>query len=640
MSVKPLTPQLVRAAAGVVAVSMLMSAGAVPSAVRSAGPNMSTAPAGAAAPAPSATGPKRPVLVAVGAQVSGTVLKIDVAERGHVTAGAVLAELNPAYYRMAAGQARSRLAALRSQIAVSRAALASGQRRAASGVTAAVDSVGTMPPVPALPPVVVPQVDAATKAQLAQARRQIVAARSEVLKDAQSEAASAGQTLGRDQALLAQGLIAPRQLETDRAAYSAAQAQVAVAQSALHQSQSGSPGAAGSIAQVQVAIAAAQRNVRTAQADAAAAKRIVDRDTGLAAQGAVAVRQISADEVTRDAADARAKAAAAELQRAQAQLVAAKAEAVAADASRRQAEVLRRAQAARAQHAAQTRVLAQQAASNIATAAQRAQALASLETEAVTAEADVQRAEADLAETVVRAPADGWVDKTLASPGRNVRADDAVAVIAVNPNRPPHPAAASAASAPAAQDRARLAQIASSEHEVLAELNAEAASISAITAAGIPEVPPVPGAALSPVPYPAYQSNGTLPTLLNGRMPWPVAGAVTSGFGWRIHPIFDTPEFHTGVDIAASMGTPIEAPAAGTVIFAGSLPANGTLVILDHGSGITTTYSHLSACRVYVGEHVQRGQIIAQVGSTGWSTGPHLFFEIRKDGHAIDPLSN
>jgi murein DD-endopeptidase MepM/ murein hydrolase activator NlpD len=122
-------------------------------------------------------------------------------------------------------------------------------------------------------------------------------------------------------------------------------------------------------------------------------------------------------------------------------------------------------------------------------------------------------------------------------------------------------------------------------------------------------------------------------------MPWPVIGPITSGYGWRIHPIFDTPEFHTGVDIAASTGTAVDAPASGTVIFAGSLPANGTLVILDHGHGITTTYSHLSSYDVYIGEHVRRGQVIAIVGSTGWSTGPHLFFEIRKNGRPVNPLS-
>jgi murein DD-endopeptidase MepM/ murein hydrolase activator NlpD len=647
MFVKTILPRLARPAAAVVAASMLLSAGAMPSAVRPA-VRIPAALHGAAAhpssalPSPFRAAQNTPALVPVGAPVAGTVLKVDVAARGHVTAGAALVELNPAAYRIAVTQAQSRAAALQSQIAAARTALAAGQRQAASGVTAAVGSARTMPLVPAPPPVVVPQVDAATKAELAQAQRQIVAARSEMLSDAQAEAASAKQTLDRDQGLLGQGLIAARQVEADRAAYNAAQGQVTSAQTALRRAQSGTPPSGGGIAQAQAAIAAAQRNLSAAQADAAAAKSAVDRDTALAAQGAVAVHQITTDTVTKDAADARAQAAAAELQHAQAQLAAARAEAAAADAMRRQAEVVRRAEVVRAQHAAQARALAESAASTIASAAHRAQALAALETEEITAEAAVRRAEAELAETVVRAPANGWIAKTVAAPGQNVRAGDAVAVITVDPNRPVRSAAASAATAEPASspDRARLAQIASTERRQLAELNAEAARIFSITAAGIPEVPPAPGTALSPIPYAVDQSGGTLPTLLNGRMPWPVVGAITSGYGWRIHPIFDTAEFHTGVDIAASMGTPVEAPAAGTVIFAGSLPANGTLVILDHGSGITTTYSHLSAFKVYVGEHVRPGQVIAQVGSTGWSTGPHLFFEIRKDGHPVDPLGN
>jgi len=68
------------------------------------------------------------------------------------------------------------------------------------------------------------------------------------------------------------------------------------------------------------------------------------------------------------------------------------------------------------------------------------------------------------------------------------------------------------------------------------------------------------------------------------------------------------------------------------------MPANGTLVILDHGSGLFTTYSHLPSSAVHVGEHVRKGQLIARVGSTGWSTGPHLFFEIREGGRPVDPL--
>jgi len=588
------------------------------------------------------------VLVPIGAQVAGSVLKVDVDDRRYVTAGTVLIELDPSRYRTALAQARARAAALTAQVNAAQARLAAGRHQAAAGVTAAVGSASTMPPLPSLPPIAVPKVDAATKAQLAQVQQQIVAARTEVLSDAQSEAASARQTVDRDQALLAQGLIAAQQLNADTAAYTAAQGQVSAARTELRSAQAGALRAAETVAQAQAAIAAAQRRVSAAQDDAAAATTAVDRDKALVAQGAVAVRQITADTVTQDAAQARLQAATAELHRAQAELTAAQAEAVAAAAVRRQAQILQQAGAVRARHAAQTRVLAQQAASTIVTAAEGARALAALQTDAVNAQTAARRAEANLAETVVRAPAGGWVVPPVVRPGDSVRQGQSVAMLAVDAQRQTGTAAAAPAGATpgASQPRAgpaQLAQIAAGERQVLAELNAEAARISSISATAIPEIPPRPGVVLYGLPNggaePFNQANGTVPTLLNGGMPWPILGPITSGFGWRVHPIFDTPEFHTGVDIAASMGAVIDAPAAGTVIFAGSLPANGTLVILDHGNGVTTTYSHLSVYRVYVGEHVQRGQVIAQVGSTGWSTGPHLFFEIRKNGHPINPLS-
>ena len=125
---------------------------------------------------------------------------------------------------------------------------------------------------------------------------------------------------------------------------------------------------------------------------------------------------------------------------------------------------------------------------------------------------------------------------------------------------------------------------------------------------------------------------------MNDGLAWPVEGTVSSGYGWRIHPIFHTPEFHTGLDIAAPWGAPVEAADNGAVIFTGEMTANGMLVILNHGDGVSTTYSHLSSYAVHVGDRVRRGQVIGQVGSTGWSTGPHLFFELRKDGQPLDPL--
>ncbi len=132
--------------------------------------------------------------------------------------------------------------------------------------------------------------------------------------------------------------------------------------------------------------------------------------------------------------------------------------------------------------------------------------------------------------------------------------------------------------------------------------------------------------------------GGPIQTLRNGALLWPVPGPVTSGYGWRIHPIFHSREFHTGLDIGAPWGTPIQAAADGTVIFTGWMGGYGMLVILDHGNGLSTTYSHLSSYAVRVGEHVQRGQVIARIGSTGWSTGPHLFFEVRDNGQPMDPL--
>ncbi len=95
---------------------------------------------------------------------------------------------------------------------------------------------------------------------------------------------------------------------------------------------------------------------------------------------------------------------------------------------------------------------------------------------------------------------------------------------------------------------------------------------------------------------------------------------------------------HEGIDIAASTGAPIWAAAAGTVIHAGWLGGYGNLVVLDHGNGLATAYAHCSAILVGVGQTVAQGETIALVGSTGHSTGPHLHFEVRVNGVAVDPL--
>ena len=118
----------------------------------------------------------------------------------------------------------------------------------------------------------------------------------------------------------------------------------------------------------------------------------------------------------------------------------------------------------------------------------------------------------------------------------------------------------------------------------------------------------------------------------------PSYGTVTSRFGWRIHPIFGTPEFHTGLDIANRYGTPVRAALGGIVRFAGWMAGYGRLIVIDHGGGMQTSYSHLSAMLVSLGERVFKGQILGQIGSTGWSTGPHLFFEVRRNGVPVDPI--
>ncbi|HEY3095991.1 MAG TPA: peptidoglycan DD-metalloendopeptidase family protein [Acidimicrobiia bacterium] len=124
----------------------------------------------------------------------------------------------------------------------------------------------------------------------------------------------------------------------------------------------------------------------------------------------------------------------------------------------------------------------------------------------------------------------------------------------------------------------------------------------------------------------------------NGRFIWPVSGPVTSGFGPRIHPIHGGSRMHTGIDIAASSGTPIKAGDDGVVKMAGSNGGYGNWTLIDHGGGLATGYAHQSSIGVSVGQRVSRGEVIGRVGSTGASTGPHLHFEVRVNGNAVDPM--
>lgn len=127
----------------------------------------------------------------------------------------------------------------------------------------------------------------------------------------------------------------------------------------------------------------------------------------------------------------------------------------------------------------------------------------------------------------------------------------------------------------------------------------------------------------------------------SGKMGWPLPGQskISSYFGYRIHPIFKEKSFHAGIDIPAPTGTPVRASENGRVLYVGNKGGYGQAIILDHGGGISTQYSHLSAYLVKAGDVVVKGNPIGKVGSSGWSTGSHLDFIIRVNGEPQNPLN-
>jgi murein DD-endopeptidase MepM/ murein hydrolase activator NlpD len=152
-----------------------------------------------------------------------------------------------------------------------------------------------------------------------------------------------------------------------------------------------------------------------------------------------------------------------------------------------------------------------------------------------------------------------------------------------------------------------------------------AAQIQAAQAA--PPAPPAQGSDGSP------PSSGAAPSAPSSSgLIWPVSGPITSPFGMRWGSL------HPGIDIGAGMGTPIKAAASGRVIVAAYSGGYGNLVVIDHGNGLATAYAHQSQIAVSVGQQVAQGQVIGYVGSTGFSTGPHLHFEVRVNGSPVDPM--
>lgn len=125
----------------------------------------------------------------------------------------------------------------------------------------------------------------------------------------------------------------------------------------------------------------------------------------------------------------------------------------------------------------------------------------------------------------------------------------------------------------------------------------------------------------------------------SGAFSYPIRGRLSSPFGYRRHPIFRVVSFHSGVDLAAPYGTPIMASDSGRVIFNGWYGGYGRVVIVDHGMNYSTLYAHLSSSAVGRGKSILKGEVIGFEGQTGYSTGPHLHFEVRKSGKPQNPLN-
>ena len=136
------------------------------------------------------------------------------------------------------------------------------------------------------------------------------------------------------------------------------------------------------------------------------------------------------------------------------------------------------------------------------------------------------------------------------------------------------------------------------------------------------------------------QSGGSVTPSGRGVVAWPLASpVVTSGFGYRVHPIYGDRRLHAGVDFRAATGTPVYSGAGGVVVFSGWKSGYGNTVVIDHGGRLATLYAHNSALAVASGATVTRGQRISSAGSTGNSTGPHLHFEVRVNGTPVDPMN-
>lgn len=175
--------------------------------------------------------------------------------------------------------------------------------------------------------------------------------------------------------------------------------------------------------------------------------------------------------------------------------------------------------------------------------------------------------------------------------------------------------------------------------QAIEELNASSAQVSAM----LKERQAARAAAAAAAASASAQSSGGQGASDNwvqgtGQLGWPVSGEITSPYGYRVHPIWGTTIYHSGIDIGVDEGTPVHAADGGVVVWSGWMGGYGYAVVIDHGNGLSTLYGHNSELAVDEGQSVAKGQVISYAGSTGNSTGPHVHFEVRVNGDPVDPM--
>ena len=170
--------------------------------------------------------------------------------------------------------------------------------------------------------------------------------------------------------------------------------------------------------------------------------------------------------------------------------------------------------------------------------------------------------------------------------------------------------------------------------QAIEELNASSAQISAM----LKERQAARAAAAAAADQSAGQGSSYTWVQGTGQLGWPVSGEITSPYGYRVHPIWGTTIYHSGIDIGVDEGTPVHAADSGVIVWSGWMGGYGYAVVIDHGNGLSTLYGHNSELAVDEGQSVSKGQVVAYAGSTGNSTGPHVHFEVRENGDPVDPM--